>query len=233
MEKQLETGLAFYRAKRYEKALDYFQSLEIDPAEEPDLAYYLGLCYTQLEKYDDALLYLEQVVTNHDDFLHIYQCRMMLGYIYNVSGRYRLAEFEMRELLEAGFESPQVFSTLGYALYSQGKRDVSLEYYRKALELEPGNSNALNSTGYTMAEMEKELEEASSFIKKALDQRPEHPAYLDSLGWALFKNGKAREARRILRRAYDLSRGNRVIAGHLRTVIDTIGEQDGEREDEV
>ena len=28
-----------------------------------ELAYYLGLCYSKLKRYDDALLYLEQVVT--------------------------------------------------------------------------------------------------------------------------------------------------------------------------
>ncbi|ADK82271.1 tetratricopeptide repeat protein [Sediminispirochaeta smaragdinae] len=226
MNNLLETGLAFYRAKRYEKALDYFTSLDVDPAEYPDLAYYLGLCYTKLEKYDEALLYLEQVVTNHDDFLHIYQCRMVLGYIYNVTGRYRLAEFEMRELLDAGFESPQVYSTLGFALFSQGKTDISLDYYRKALDLEPGNSNALNSVGYTMVELDQELPEATDNIRKALEARPEHAAYLDSLGWALFKMGRIREARRILGRAYDLSKGNRVIASHLRKVIDEEGEEE-------
>ncbi|WP_020614262.1 tetratricopeptide repeat protein [Sediminispirochaeta bajacaliforniensis] len=226
MNNLLETGLAFYRAKRYEKALDYFTSLDVDPAEYPDLAYYLGLCYTKLGKYDEALLYLEQVVTNHDDFLHIYQCRMVLGYIYNVTGRYRLAEFEMRELLDAGFESPQVYSTLGFALFSQGKTDISLDYYRKALNLEPGNSNALNSVGYTMVELDRELPEATDNIRKALEARPEHAAYLDSLGWALFKMGRIREARRILGRAYDLSKGNRVIASHLRKVIDEEGEEE-------
>ncbi len=228
MKNMLETGLAFYRAKRYEKALDYFISLEADPAEVPDLAYYLGLCYTKLEKFDEALLYLEQVVTNHDDFLHIYQCRMVLGYIYNITGRFRLAEFEMKELLETGFESPQVYSALGFALFSQGKVDSSLDCYHKALGIEPGNSNALNSAGYTMVELEKELSEAVGYIRKALDAVPEHPAYLDSLGWALFKMGKMREARRTLKRAYELSNGSRAIATHLRKVIDEIGEDENE-----
>lgn len=228
MKNVLETGLAYYRAKRYEKALDHFMSMEADPAEYPDLAYYLGLCYTKLEKYDEALLYLEQVVTNHDNFLHIYQCRMVLGYIYNITGRFRLAEFEMRELLDSGFESPQVYSALGFALFSQGKTDISLEYYHKALDLEPGNSNALNSAGYTMVELEKELPQAVDYIQKALDAQPEHPAYLDSLGWAFFKMGRLREARRTLRRAYELSGGNRSIATHLRKVIDMAGEDDNE-----
>jgi tetratricopeptide (TPR) repeat protein len=153
---------------------------------------------------------------------------MVLGYIYNITGRFRLAEFEMKELLESGFESPQVYSALGFALFSQGKVDNSLDCYHKALDIEPGNSNALNSAGYTMAELEKELPEAVDYIRKALDAVPEHPAYLDSLGWALFKMGKMREARRTLKRAYELSSGNRAIATHLRKVIDEIGEDEHE-----
>jgi tetratricopeptide (TPR) repeat protein len=230
MKKTIEAGIAFYRAKRYEKALDHFTSMEADPADYPDLSYYLGLCYTKLEKYDEALLYLEQVVTNHDDFLHIYQCRMVLGYIYNISGRFRLAEFEMRELLEAGFESPQVYSALGFALFSQGKVDKSLEYYQKALAMEPGNCNALNSAGYTMSELDHELPKAADYVRKALDIKPEHPAYLDSLGWTLYKMGKYREARRLLKRAFDLSHGERIIASHLRAVIDRIGEESDDKE---
>ena len=32
-------------------------------------------------------------------------------------------------------------------------------------------------------------------IRKAIQEEPENPAYLDSLGWVLFKRGKAKEAR--------------------------------------
>ena len=97
-------GVRLYRSRRYESALKEFLSLQSDTLEFPELSYYLGLCYTQMEKYDEALLYLEQVVASNSGLIHLYQSRMVLGFIYAVTRRYRLAEFEFRKLLEDGFE---------------------------------------------------------------------------------------------------------------------------------
>ena len=52
-----ESGLKLYRAKRYKNALDEFLLVADDPSENPDLSYYLGLCYANLEKYEDALVF--------------------------------------------------------------------------------------------------------------------------------------------------------------------------------
>ena len=48
-----------------------------------------------------------------------------------------------------------------------------------------------NDLGYLYAEQGKNLEKAESMIRKAVQEEPDKPAYLDSLGWVLFKRGKA------------------------------------------
>ena len=53
---------------------------------------------------------------------------------------------------------------------------------------------ALNSLGYTLADRGQRLPEAVGFIERALKVDPDNPSYLDSLGWALFKQGRAAEA---------------------------------------
>ena len=47
------------------------------------------------------------------------------------------------------------------------------------------------------------LEEAGAYIQKALALRPNHPAYLDSLGWWHFKKGQYEDALREIRKALD------------------------------
>jgi tetratricopeptide (TPR) repeat protein len=220
MDDRIALGIKHYNSKRYEKALAEFQSSDVDPAENSDLAYYIGLTLTKLEKYDDALIYLEQVVTSHKSFLHVYQSRMILGYIYAITNRYRLAEFEFQKLLDAGLESTQIYASMGYIYYSQGKTHESVEYLEKALALDPLYANALNSLGYIYAEEETELVKALEYCKKASELKPENSAYLDSLGWACYKLGDYREARRCLRKALDLSPGNKEIARHLKTVME-------------
>jgi tetratricopeptide (TPR) repeat protein len=220
MSDYLKTGIRFLELKNYRSALEEFLLVDEDPAEFLDLSYYLGICYTNLEKYDKALLFLEQVVTNHSDILMVYQCRLILSYIYSVTGRFKLAEFELKELIDAGFESAQIYGTFSFISYSQKMVEKSLEYLRKAAELEPDNPNVLNSFGYILANEGINSEESILSCKKAVKLKSNYPAYLDSLGWAYFKAGKYNEALLYLRKALSLAGSNKTISAHLRSVID-------------
>lgn len=221
-----ETAKRLYNAKRFEKALGVLLSIDEDPAENPELSYYLGLCYFRMERYDDALLHLEQVVTMYPDFLHLYQCRLLLAVIYSITERYSLSEYEIKQLLEGGYESPQVFSVYSFVLYQQGKMDESLEYIAKAMELDPENANVLNSSGYLHAERGQRLDEALDLCKRAVRKEPEQPAYLDSLGWVYFKLGKYREAHRYIKKASQIADDHPVIRSHLQKVAEEFASEE-------
>jgi tetratricopeptide (TPR) repeat protein len=208
--------------KRFELALR--ELLRVDgnsfsSEENNELAYYLGLCYTKLARYDDALLYLEQVVTNGRDALRAYQCRMTLAYIYVITKRSRMAEFELKRLQHSGFESAQLYTTLAYAAWLQRNYKGAVDLYEKALELDENNATAMNSLGYILADTDMDVLRGLRLCRKAVDKRPQNPAYLDSLGWAYFKSGELLEARTWLRRALELAPQEREIRDHLRIVI--------------
>lgn len=218
----LAAGIRLYRSKRWDVALKELLQVDtsnFDSEENTDLAYYLGLCYTKLEQYDEALLYLEQVVTGGSDPLRAYQCRMTLAYIYSITDRSKLAEFELRHLLEKGFESVQIYDTLAYAAYSQKRYDDAVDLYQKALDLERDNPTALNGLGYILTDTEKDIRKGLILCKKAVEKRPQNAAYMDSLGWAYFKNGDLLEARTWIRRALDLMPRHPEIKNHMRTVL--------------
>ncbi len=222
MSDYLKIGLRYLNLKNYRSALEEFLMVDEDPSELLDLSYYLGICYTNLEKYDKALLYLEQVVTNHTDILMVYQCRLILSYIYSITGRLKLAEFELKELVDSGFESAQIYGNLSFISYSQRMIDKSLEYLEKAAEIEPDNPNILNSMGYILANEGLDLEESIVYCKKAVKLKNEYPAYLDSLGWAYYKAGKNNEALLYLRKAFSFAGSDKIIASHLKTVMGEI-----------
>ena len=200
-------------------ALRELNDLDEDPSANSELSYYLGLCFTQLERYDEALLYLEQVVTTENNILHIYQSRMILSYIYTITGRYKLAEFELDSLLDSGYESAQVYAAFGFISYASGNRNDALAYLKKALALDPENANALNSLGFILAEENRDLEYALTVCRRAVETNPESPAYLDSLGWVYLKLGNVREARNHLRKALSLSSGNSEIVAHMKAAL--------------
>lgn len=221
----IKEGIALYNRGEHSSSLAYFLSLPdsctADPAE---LAYYIGLCYAQLKKYDDALLYLEQVVTSSsekDGSLHsgrVLQCRYLLAVIYSITGRRKLADFELSQLLDAGYRISSVYASMAYIAWEEGKAAVSLSYYEKSLEEDGENPTALNGMGYVLACEGTDLAKALSCCKKALDIMPENAACLDSLGWVYYKMGLYSEAKKYAGRAAKAGGSNPVIMEHLQEI---------------
>ena len=60
--------------------------------------------------------------------------------------------------------------------------------------MNPDFPPALNYLGYMWAERGTNLQEAFTMIDKALKLEPENGAFLDSMAWVLFQQGKAKEA---------------------------------------
>jgi tetratricopeptide (TPR) repeat protein len=221
MNKSFENGVRLYHSHRFEQALKELREAEKEMTDSPELDYYIGLALTQLGDFEEALLSLEKVVTSHFSFLHIMQARMVLGYIYAITGRYRLAEFEFSKVNELGLQSSQALAALGYVLYCQKKIPEGIEALKKSLEIDAKNANAQNSLGFIYAEEDRNLSEAVSLCRQASEAHPKNPAYLDSLGWALFRKGETTEAKTCLRKALDMAPGNKEIAAHLRAILGT------------
>ena len=127
MNEKFERAVKLYHSHRFEQALAALTEVGAEIGSTPELDYYVGLALTQLGRYEDALLALEKVVNSHFSFLHIMQARMVLGYIYSVTGRYRLAEFEFTKVSELGLQSSQALAALGFVYYAQKKVSESVE----------------------------------------------------------------------------------------------------------
>lgn len=96
---------------------------------------------------------------------------------------------------------------------------------RSILELDPDNANALNALGFTLSNQPTRINEAMPLIQKAISLNPENPAYLDTMGWLLFKMGKNQDSIAMLEKAYKMS-GDNEIAAHLGEVLWSSGKQD-------
>jgi tetratricopeptide (TPR) repeat protein len=113
---------------------------------------------------------------------------------------------------------------LGAIFERQKKFDLAEEQFRKTLELNPNNAAVLNYYGYMLADRGLRLEEATAMIQRAVTQEPNNGAYLDSLGWAYYKQNKLAEAEESLRKAMDHSSHDPTIIGHLGDVYMKLGQ---------
>jgi predicted Zn-dependent protease len=119
--------------------------------------------------------------------------------------------------------------------------DKAAEQLNALLEKEPNNPTFNNDLGYIWADHDKNLEKSEKLIRKAIDEdrklrhkdadlKPEqdkdNPAFLDSLGWVLFKQKKFKEAKEPLLDAVKAEEGKHIeIYDHLGDVFMALGEK--------
>jgi tetratricopeptide (TPR) repeat protein len=87
--------------------------------------------------------------------------------------------------------------------------------FRGIIAADPSHAPALNYLGYMLAEHGRKLDEAVTLIQKALAIDADNPSYLDSLGWAYFKQDKLDRATDPLERAAAAEPESSVIQEHL------------------
>ncbi len=113
---------------------------------------------------------------------------------------------------------------LGAIFERQKKFAQAEEQFRKALDVDPNDAPVLNYYGYMLADRGVRVSEATSLIERAVKQDPGNGAYLDSLGWAYFKQNKLAEAEEYLRKAIDREGNDPTILGHLGAVYLRLGQ---------
>ncbi len=109
-----------------------------------------------------------------------------------------------------------------------GRLDDMERDLRTILENQPDHVEALNSLGYILADKTNRYQEALTYIKRALELRPNAFHIMDSYGWVKYKLGHYDEAIRYLRQAYETN-ADPEIAAHLGEVLWVMGERDEAR----
>src|SRR4029077_12157235 len=127
------------------------------------------------------------------------------------------------QMAKVSTDKETIWFMLG-AIYERQKQfDKAEQEFRKVLDVNPANASVLNYYGYMLADRGGRLGEAFSLIQGAVTEEPSNGAYLDSLGWAYFKQGKLTEAEETLRKAADKSPHDPTVLGHLADVYVKMG----------
>ncbi len=150
----------------------------------------------------------------HDNEL-LTQFRARLGSLYVVLQRENEAIEVLEKALEAAPDDPDANYWLGIAYQGIGNFEQAEYYLRRTIALSPEREEAYNALGYFFAESGTNLDEAVALIQKALKKSPNNGAYLDSLGWVYFKQGKLNDALKQLEKAVVYMPNSVEIQDHL------------------
>jgi len=167
--------------------------------------------------------------------------RLHKVYVLRVLGKWDAA-IELGKKLFTDFPTQADRNSIRYALagaYWGAKKAAEAEAeLRTILELDPSHAPAANDLAFHLADQGRDLPEAERFIRHAItvdkldrrragDPEPENAAYLDTLGWVLFRRGQLAEARVELERAAAMHLGSvdPVVWDHLGDVLFRQGEK--------
>ena len=202
-------------------------ALESDPS---DLADHLRVAQLQLrlKRYPDTIATVRRAQKLFPDSpnlsmllaIALSQTRQMSEAVQAFEAAERQFQSHDREGLNASF-----YMTFGAAAERAGLLDKAALLLQKSIALDPENAaEPLNYLGYMWTDRNENLEEAGRLIQKALQLRPNQPAYLDSLGWWHFRKGELPEAEKWLRRALENIRREEAaeVYDHLGDVLERL-----------
>ena len=174
------------------------------------------------DRLDDARAHLENQRANNPDRYN--RLVMIEGQLLSERGH----EAEFFELLEMVIKKqPENVELLYFRAMtgqSLGRLDVLEQDLLRVIEIDPGNADAMNALGYTLADQTDRHDEALILIERALEIKPNEAAFIDSLGWVQYRLENYKDAVTNLRKALSLF-DNDEVAAHLGEVLWVSGEQ--------
>ena len=104
---------------------------------------------------------------------------------------------------------------LATVYYANKQLDKAAVEYEVAIRLRPDSAIALNNLAYLYAEQNKKVQEALKMAVTVNKLEPNNPTYLDTLGWAYYRNGDLENALINLLKANNLAPGEGEILLHI------------------
>jgi len=151
---------------------------------------------------------------------------MLLGITLQGSGRLDLAAKHYASAAEDDDLHREALLNLSLVEDDLDHPDRVFDILEHLLTAYPGDPVVQNALGYSLADQGVQLSRAERLIRLALEQDPENPAFLDSLGWVLYRRNDLRSALDHLVSAANALPDDPTILEHLGLALRDLGQID-------
>lgn len=209
-----------------DRAIAETQKALNDDPKSRDLTITLALLYGEKDETAEATRLLQGLLKGTDEDQEIY---LNIAQVQSRGRKYAEAEqtaLKAEQMAHDTAARQTAWFMLGSIYERQKKFELAEQEFRKVLDVNPNNAPVLNYFGYMLADRGVRVEEATTMIQRALKQEPTNGAYLDSLGWAYYKQNKLAEAEEYLRKAVDREGRDPTILSHLADVYLKLGQNE-------
>ena len=213
-------GVLAYKSRLYEISRDCFREAVKINSSVPEIYYYLGRSYEEMDNVSLAILNYKKV----NELKPSIDIILQLGYLYGKkedtamsfkyfdmaiemepgnskpyflkglnflkSSNYEHAEVNIKKAIDLNEKNENYHFYLAIVMEKQNKFDDAVKSLEKAIEYNPKSARAYNYLGYLYAEKNMLIDKSFTLIQKALEIDPRNGAYLDSLGWVYFRKGE-------------------------------------------
>ncbi len=162
--------------------------------------------------------------------------REFRGRLHSQKGDYKSAYNELGSLLSDYHKNKlklnkdrliSIYHSFVNACYQLGLVEESLKHVKELHEIDPDNASGCNFYGYLLAVYNRELPLAEKLLRKALKKDPLNAAFLDSLAWIRYRQGRYAEALKLMAKVIELGGlkedGDGEISEHLSKIHQALG----------
>jgi tetratricopeptide (TPR) repeat protein len=221
--------------RKPKEAVEYLgQALRLNAGADPDYFFDLARAQTGADDPKAALETLDRARKRFPqnficEFYSALACSKMKDHTNAL--RFLTAAEIIARAKETNRLNDEFFFHLGAAYERNHQFKEAETYFRKCLELSPDFPEALNYLGYMWADRGENLKEAHELIEKAVKLEPKNAAFLDSLGWVLFRLDQPHDALKWLQKAIEhAEEPDATLFDHLGDIFAALKKQDQARE---
>jgi tetratricopeptide (TPR) repeat protein len=243
-EASLTWGVALLQGEQSAEAVKVLQrgvDDELLPAERPEFHYWLAMALEMAGKTEEALKAARHAVSKApaDPRMHA-----RVAWVLYHAKRYDEAKSVYTTLIKK-FNRDEPTQPLSQSLAQvrqarlilsniavfQNNLPAAEEWLEQVLDEDPQDVQANNDLGYLWADQGKHLQRALHMIRHALAAEPKNGAYLDSLGWVMYRLGRYDAAVAELQKAVEVEeKPDGTILDHLADAYVKINQIDKARE---
>lgn len=122
-------------------------------------------------------------------------------------------------------DDPQLLYGRAMLAESEDDLDKMERDFKRIIELDPKNADAMNALGYSWANRNMRLQEAQSHIEKAYAIKPDNAAIIDSMAWVYYRLGDLKNAEKYIRMAIQKSSDDAEIYQHIIEILQVVDKQ--------
>jgi putative PEP-CTERM system TPR-repeat lipoprotein len=178
------------------------------------------------KNFDQSQAILEKGITSLKETLRL---KMQLARLFERQDQPRKAEQLYLRIAQDSPRFAPAYTSLGFLKERSGDKGEALDLYKKALKYDPKNVPALNNLAYLLADNFGEEKEAVNYAMSAYRLQPSDPRIMDTLGYILVKNERAKEAVNLLVKSHELLPDAIAVALHLAQAKIQLGDSSGAR----